>query len=191
MKHHLLAALLGSLCLPGLAHADMLISGGLNSSTGTGLTDIAGVPSWRLGGNLSDRLVLWGSANYLSFDAEVPDNDDYPVSGWAMVPRLGLRYDTQARKKGNVVPYGAASLYSMLGSLQSGDSSDDADLAPKMWAGATAGVGLDASISKKLSISAELGADAFRGVIEDKQWDQVNEVNYVRTYGAAYVNIWL
>lgn len=161
---------------------DGLLSGGL-SATPTAASLI--VPSWRIG-YASGRVTGWGTATWASFGADV----DEPLSGFALRPRAGLRFDLDDRGPEQVVPYVSAGASTVLFGIAVEDEQvlEDEEVTGRLPFGLQGGFGLDAGVTEVLSVSAEIGLDW-----ENGRWESdrtVTVVNSVTTFAGIYLNLW-
>lgn len=180
-------ALALALLAPASALAgDGYLAGGLAVSP-TGPAQLAsGLASWRVGYR-THRVTAWGNADYGSFS--LPDEK---VSGWALVPRLGVRAELSQREVGGATPYLVGSVYTRIAALDSGPTTLPADEVghAQLDLGATAGFGLAAELTPHLSLSAEAGFDAFdASYVDDAAF--VSRTLVLGTFAACYVDLWL
>lgn len=178
--------------LPNRAEAgDLLVSGGFSAMPSDLLPQLF-VPDWRLGYG-SDQFAVWATLPYASFLGEFEEYDE-SLTGWAAQPRFGGWWNLDPRSSAASAPYLAGSLYTRVGGYtyeDSGVEEEDVmdDLEVKRFLGASLGVGLEAEVTEGLTVSTEVGLDAYSlKFIDDGYCFEANTVN---VYGAVFFNLWL
>ncbi len=184
--------LLATASLPSHAVAGgLLVSGGFSAMPSDLLPQLF-VPDWRLGYG-TDRFAVWGTVPFASFLGEFEEYDE-SLSGWATQPRVGAWWNLDPREPGSSTPYLAGSLYTRLGGYSYEDDGIEEedmieDLEVKRFLGASLGVGLEAMVTEGLTVSTEVGLDAYSlKFMDDSAGFEANTLN---VYGALFLNLWI
>ena len=164
--------------------ADLYLAGGWSAAPSDVLEIAAGQPSWRVGVSGS-RATVWVSGRYGRFS--LPDED---VSGHAWQPQLGFRLELAEQEPRGVVGTFGASVFTVGGGLDLAEGQREPNIEVRPVLGGTVGFGLDAAIHERLSVSPELGVQAFRfSMVESDAY--VTAYQELTTYAAVVVNLWL
>ena len=164
--------------------ADVLLSGGL-SATPTA-ADLF-TPSWRLGVD-AGRVTPWFTVSYASFETEVARQS---TSGFALLPRIGARFDLAERTAGRPITFvGITATTRLFGlAVEEEDPLDLDESKPLLPLGGGLSLGLDAPVTEALSLSAEIGGEAYHLGYTDRGY--TTRIITVNTVAAVYVNFWL
>ena len=185
MRRLFLAAWIG---LAGPAQAGGYLAGGLLGSPTPNAQALTGVPSLRLGLG-SDQMTLFLSLQMARATIEEPQ-----LTAFGAQPMLGVRLRMGSPDEHAVSPIATAGAYTRVWGLSSSDRdvrppNDDGSFSMRPVVGGVVGGGLDARLNPNLSLSVELGVDAFTGGFELDGY--VSHLDTFTTWSSIYVNIWL
>jgi hypothetical protein len=183
------AVLVAALCAaPAAAQAGPLVSASLSTAPPDYVAQVI-VPRGRVGFE-SGLWIAWFAADYVRSEVESDELDD-TITGWVLTPRVAVQRYLSVLSPGGVAPYVSASVYTRVAGVTSDEleEDDELELEDKFSGGLSGGLGLEASITERLSFGVEGGLDLYHIHFKQKESEDVFAGAQALTYGALHTNI--